>query len=53
MNKRQQMLWSRATVRPFLDVRTATLNDTLEDVFRHRYPGFHPENHEGVTASVP
>jgi hypothetical protein len=31
-------------VQPFLDVRTAVLNDTLEDVFRHRYPGFHPAN---------
>ena len=44
MNKKQQMRWNRATVQPFLDVRTAVLNDTLEDAFRHRYPGFHPSN---------
>jgi len=31
MNKKQQMRWSRTTVQPFLDVRTAVLNDTLED----------------------
>jgi hypothetical protein len=29
MNKKQQMRWNRATVQPFLDVRTAVLNDTL------------------------
>jgi hypothetical protein len=52
MNKRQQMRWSRATVQPFLDVRTAALNDTLEDAFRHRYPGFRPANDEAATASV-
>jgi hypothetical protein len=44
MNKRQQMRWSRATLQPFLDVRTAVLNDTLEDAFRHRHPGFRPAN---------
>ena len=44
MTKRQQMRWSRATVRPFLDVRTAVLNDTLEDAFRRRHPGFRPAN---------
>jgi hypothetical protein len=44
MNKKQQMRWNRATVQPFLDVRTAVLNDTLEDCFRHRYPGFRPAN---------
>jgi len=37
MNKKQQMRWNRATVQPFLDVRTAVLNDTLEDTFRHRH----------------
>ena len=42
MNKAQQMRWSRTTVQPFLDVRTAVLNDTLEDAFRQRYPGFRP-----------
>jgi hypothetical protein len=40
MNKKQQMRWDRTTVQPFLDVRTAVLNETLEDAFRHRYPGF-------------
>jgi hypothetical protein len=50
MNKRQQMRWNRATVQPFLDVRAATLNDTLEDAFRHRYPGFRPANNEGAIA---
>ena len=44
MNKAQQMRWSRATVQPFLDVRTAVLNDTLEDAFRRRHPGFRPAN---------
>jgi hypothetical protein len=48
MNKKQQMRWNRATVQPFLDVRTAVLtavlNDTLEDAFRHRHPGFRPAN---------
>jgi hypothetical protein len=44
MNKAQQMRWNRATVQPFLDVRTAVLNGTLEDAFRQRYPGFRPAN---------
>jgi hypothetical protein len=44
MTKRQQMRWDRATVQRFLDVRTAVLNDTLEDAFRRRYPGFRPPN---------
>jgi hypothetical protein len=42
MAKAQQMRWSRATVQPFLDVRTAVLNNTLEDAFRRRHPGFRP-----------
>ena len=29
MNKKQQMRWNRATVQPFLDVRTAVLNEAL------------------------
>ena len=29
MNKAQQMRWSRATVQPFLDLRTAVLNGTM------------------------
>ena len=44
MNKAQQMRWSLTTVQPFLDVRTAVLNDTLEDAFRHCHPGFRPAN---------
>jgi hypothetical protein len=44
MNKAQQMRWNRATVLPFLDVRTAVLNGTLEDAFRRRYPGFRSAN---------
>jgi hypothetical protein len=31
-------------VQPFLDVRTAVLNDTLEDAFPRRYPSFRPAN---------
>jgi len=52
MNKKQQMRWNRATVQPFLDVRTAILNDTLEDAFRRRYPGFRPANDDGTTAAA-
>ena len=52
MNKKQQMRWNRATVQPFLDVRTAVLNDTLADAFRHRYPGFRPANDHEAIASV-
>jgi len=54
MNKKQQMRWSRATVQPLLDVRTAVLNDTLEDAFRHRHPGFRPANdhHRATTAAA-
>ncbi len=54
MNKAQQMRWSRATVQPFLDVRTAVLNDTLEDAFRYRHPGFRPANddHRAATAAA-
>jgi len=52
MNKKQQMRWNRATVQPFLHVRTAVLNNTLEDAFRHRYPGFRPANDDEVTATA-
>src|SRR3954463_3788462 len=44
LNKAQQMRWNRASVQHFLDVRTAVLNGSLEDAFRHRYPGFRPAN---------
>jgi len=52
MSKKQQMRWNRATVQPFLDVRTAVLNDTLEDAFRMRYSGFRPANDDGASAAV-
>ena len=44
MNKKQQMRWNRTTVQPFLDVRTAVLNERLEHAFRHRYPGLRSAN---------
>jgi hypothetical protein len=50
MNKKQQMRWNRATVQPFLDVRTAVLNETLEDAFRRHYPGFRPANRDEAVA---
>ena len=50
MNKAQQMRWSRPTVQPFLDVRTAVLNDTLEDAFRQRYPSFRPAQGKQIMA---
>jgi hypothetical protein len=34
------MRWNRMTAQLFLEVRTAVLNDTLEEAFRHCYPGF-------------
>jgi hypothetical protein len=52
MNKKQQMRWNRMTVQPFLNVRTAVLDDRLEDAFRSRYRGFRPTNDEGATAAV-
>jgi hypothetical protein len=52
MNKKQQMRWNRATVQPFLDIRCAVLNDTLEDAFRHRYPGFRSANDDRVLSKA-
>jgi hypothetical protein len=52
MNKKQQMRWNRATVQPFLDVRAAVLNDTLEEAFRRRYPGFRPANDDQAIAAT-
>jgi hypothetical protein len=52
MNKKQQMRWNRMTVQPFLDVRTAVLDGTLEDTFRRRYRGFRPANDQGTTAAA-
>ena len=53
MNKKQQMRWNPATVQPFLDVRTAVLNDALEDAFRHRHPGFRPANDDEAITLAP
>ena len=50
MNKKQQMRWNRATVQPFLDLRTAVLNDTLEGAFRRHYPGFRPADGDEVVS---
>ena len=50
--KKQQMRWNRTTVQSFLDVRTAVLNDNLEDAFRHRYPGFRPTNDDQVMSEA-
>jgi hypothetical protein len=52
MNKKQQMRWNRATVQPFLEVRTAVLNDTLENAFRHCYLGFRPANNDEAIAAA-
>ena len=53
MTKKQQMRWNRATVRPFLDVRTAVLNDAIEDTFRRRHPGFQSANdHRRLTEAA-
>ena len=52
VNKKQQMRWNRATVQPFLDVRTTVLNDALADAFRHRYPGFRPANNDEATTAA-
>ena len=46
--KTQQMRWSKPTVPPSLDVRTAVLNGTLEDAFRRRYAGFRLANDDQV-----
>jgi hypothetical protein len=37
---------------PFLDVRTAVLNETLEDAFRHRYPGFRSANDDQALSAA-
>ena len=44
MIKKQQMRWNRWTVQPFLDVRVAVLDGTLEKSFREIYPSFRPAN---------
>ena len=50
MNKKQQMRWSRAAMQPFLDVRTAVLNDTLKGTFR--CPDFRPANDDHRAATT-
>jgi hypothetical protein len=53
MNKRQQMRWNRTTVQPFLNIRIAVLDGTLEDAFRRRYHGFRPaSDKETITAAA-
>jgi hypothetical protein len=52
MNKKQQMRWNRTTAQPLLDVRTAALNDQLEDAFRHRDPGFRPTDDDQVLSEA-
>ncbi len=44
MIKKQQMRWNRCAVQPFLDVRVAVLDGTLEASFRRSYPKFRPAN---------
>jgi hypothetical protein len=46
------MRWNRPTVQSLLDVRTAVLNDNLEDAFCHRYPGFRPTNDDQVLSEA-
>ena len=47
------MRWNRATVRPFLDVRAAVLNDAIKDTFRRRHPGFQSANdHRRLTEAA-
>jgi hypothetical protein len=52
MIKKQQMRWNRWTVKPFLDVRVAVLNGTLEGAFRRSYPDFRPVNQNIETAAA-
>jgi len=52
MNKKQQMRWNRTSVQPFLNVRTAVLNETLEDAFCHRYPSFRSANDDQALSTA-
>jgi hypothetical protein len=47
----RRMIKKRWTVQPFLDVRIAVLNGTLEGAFRRNYPDFHPVNLEAPAAA--
>jgi hypothetical protein len=42
MIKRQRMRWNRDTVQPFLTVRVAVWNNTLEEAIRTWHAGFRP-----------
>ena len=39
-------------MQPYLDVRTAVLNDMLEDAFRHRHSDFLPINDDQVVPAA-
>ena len=53
MTKKQQVRWNRWTVQPFLDVRVAVLDGTLENSFRKFYPEFRPANdHRPISAAA-
>jgi hypothetical protein len=39
-------------VQPFLAVRAAVLNETLEDAFRHRYRGFRSANDDYIRSAA-
>ena len=52
MTKKQQMRWNRWTVQPFLDVRVAVLDGTLEGSFRKMYPEFRSRNDHGSASAV-
>jgi hypothetical protein len=52
MNKKRQMRWNRTNVHPFLNVRTAMLNDTRKDALHHCYPGFRLANNNEATVAA-
>jgi hypothetical protein len=52
MSKKQQMRWNRWTVQPFLDVRVAVLDGSLEGSFRRIYPDFPPGKRHGPMAAA-
>lgn len=50
MIKKQQMRWNRWTIQPFLDVRVAVLDGTLENSSRKLYPDFRQANNHAPVA---
>jgi len=52
MIRKQQMRWNRWTIQPFLDVRVAVLDGTLEDAFRQRYPDFRTSSRNAETLAA-